>query len=1039
MKKTTIFSMNNESKFRYFSVSALLFLMVLGAGFQELKAIGIPIAIQTAQKSVLLRVKDEQGKPLAGVTVAIMDKGGVGSTDEKGELQLRNVLPDHKLILTMMGYERKVAGIGSESVIEVQMQKQIENLNEIVVVGYGTMKKKDLSGAVEAIQGKAISERGVNQLSQALQGQTAGLNVTRSNGSPGSSATIRLRGITSIGDSNPLILVDGIQVASIDAVNPADVENISVLKDASSASIYGSKAAAGVILITTKRGKTGRSMFDLQYYTGIDRPTNLPKTVDAVRYMNMVNELTWNDTGNSNQFSVYPKDMIDNYATLHAQSPDQYPDTDWQSLILKDQATRNSYLLNFSAGSESVQSRISLGYDDSKGLYIGKGYKRITARVNNDIQLSKKLKSTVDLNFLKNAYTDPSENPITTMYRAAPVYAALWSDGRIAEGKGGNNIYGQILKGGYNNLWENQLSGRASLEYKPIADLRLTAVLAPTMNFNKGKEFRKKVEYTAYDNPATALGTTDWGGVNRLNERRADSYNITSQLLANYNLSKGNHNFDVLAGFENYNFFYESLSASSSNMTLDSYPYLDLGNINNLISGGNAYQNASSSLFGRLSYNYKNKYFLQGNIRADASSRFHEDYRWGTFPSISAAWVLTQEDFLKDSKVFSFLKLRGSYGILGNERIGNYPYQSIINFADALLFNGSNVVSVQTAAQQAYAIQNITWEKTKTANIGIDANFLRDRLQFNIDVYQKETSDMLLALEIPGFLGYGKPDQNAGYMDTKGWEFVGKYQDKIGELNFSVSANLSNATSKMGDLGGIQFLGNKVKFQGSEFDEWFGYRSLGIYQTQAAVAGSAVLNAGLKAGDIQYQDISGPNGTPDGIISEYDKVLLGGSQPHYLYGGTINLDYKGFDFGLGFQGVGKQTSQLTSNMIQPYLSSWGTLPYEVDGNYWSNYQTPEKNLTAKYPRLSNVATANNYAMSDFWLFNGSYFRLKNVSIGYTLPEGVNNKLKISNCRIYAIATDIFTKSNYPSGWDPEVSNTGYPITSSINLGISLKF
>jgi TonB-linked SusC/RagA family outer membrane protein len=1012
--------------------TTLLFLLCFGTGFHEVQA-------AVFQKSVLVRVKDELGQPIAGVTVAIMDKAAVGSTDDKGELRVAGLLPENKLILTMIGFERKIVSIGDQQVIEVQLQKQVENLNEIVVVGYGTMKKKDLSGSIEAVQGKAINDRGVNQLSQALQGQTAGLNVTRSNGAPGSSATIRLRGITSIGDSNPLILVDGIQVASIDAVNPADVDNISVLKDASSASIYGSKAAAGVILITTKRGKSGRSNFDLQYYTGFDKPSNLPKSVDAVRYMKMVNELTWNDAGNANQYSVYPKDMVDNYTTLHAQNPDQYPDTDWQDLILKDYANRNSYLLNFMAGSESVQSRVSLGYDDSKGLYIGKGYKRITARVNTDIKLTNNLKSTIDINFLKNKYTDPSESPITTMYRAAPVYAALWSDGRIAEGKGGNNIYGQILNGGYNDLWENQLSGRASLVYEPLKDLRLTAVLAPTMNFNKGKEFRKRVTYTAYDNPATVLGTTDWGGVNRLNERRVDSYNITSQLLANYTFSKSDHNFDVLAGFENYSFFYESISASSSNMTLDSYPYLDLGNINNLISGGNAYENASTSVFGRLSYNYRNKYYLQGNIRADASSRFHKDYRWGTFPSISAAWVLTQEDFLKSNKVLSFLKIRGSYGILGNERIGNYPYQSIINFADALLFNGSNVVSVQTAAQQAYAIQNITWEKTKTANIGVDANFLKDRLQFNLDIYQKETSDMLLALEIPAFMGYAKPDQNAGYMNTKGWEFVTKYQDEVGELKYSVSANLSDSRSKMGDLGGIQFLGNKVKFQGSEFDEWFGYKSLGIYQTAAQVAGSPALNAGLKPGDIQYQDISGPNGTPDGIISEYDKVLLGGSQPRFLYGGSINLDYKGFDFGLGFQGVGKQTSQLTSNMIQPYLGSWGTLPYEVDGNYWSNYQTPEQNLKAKYPRLSNVSTTNNYAMSDFWLFNGSYFRVKNITLGYTLPKTVNDKLKISNCRIYAIATDIFTKSRYPSGWDPEVSNTGYPITSSVNLGISLRF
>ena len=388
----------------------------------------------------------------------------------------------------------------------------------------------------------------------------------------------------------------------------------------------------------------------------------------------------------------------------------------------------------------------------------------------------------------------------------------------------------------------------------------------------------------------------------------------------------------------------------------------------------------------------------------------------------------------------SFLKLRASWGTLGNERIGNYPYQSTVSFGSALFYNGNTVVSSQTAAQTQYAIKDISWETTESYDIGVDANFFKNRLRFTGDYYKKTTRDMLLELEIPDYMGYDNPDQNTGKMNTNGWEVELGWNDNIGEVSYSVSANLSDFKSKMGDLGGIQFLGDQVKFKGSEFNEWYGYKALGIYQTQADVDASAKTSANVRPGDIQYADISGPNGVPDGIISStYDRVLLGGSLPRYMYGGNIQLGYKNFDFSMSFQGVGKQNVRMSNMMVQPLFENWGNFQELIDGKYWSTYNTAEQNLAARYPRLTYNNTGNNYAMSDYWMFNGAYFRLKNVTLGYNLPKRITDKVMLQNVRVYGSVSDILTFNNYPKGWDPEVSSSGYPITASFIFGVSVKF
>lgn len=997
------------------------------------------------------KVTNSSEESLPGVTVMIKGTMIGTITDAEGNYNLSNVPSDGTLVISFVGMKKQEVAVAGKATVNALLEEETFGIEEVVAIGYGTAKKSDLTGAVGSIKGEAIAERQTTQLSQALQGAVSGVMVTRNNNAPGATANIRIRGITTMGDNNPLIIVDGVPVDNINDINPNDVESMSVLKDAASASIYGSRAAAGVILITTKRAKSGEVSMNYNVEYGFEKPTALPEYVDAVRYMQMYNELRWNDDGNgANEFPFYPKNVIDNYSTLNLENPNKYPITDWVGLVMNDNAPRQSHVLSLSAGTKAIRTKVSLAYDKTDALYAGRSYERMTARFNNDVTITKYLSASIDFNFKRSISLQPSIDPIYPTFISAPVYAAEWSDGRVADGKSGNNVYGQLKYGGNIDNYYNQVGGKIALDFTPFNGFKLSAVISPTLGFDKGKTFQKVVPYTSADNPALIAGSLQWNKTTQLTESRNDYSRATSQLIASYIKSFGSHNFNLMGGYENYSAFNENMSASRDKYDLLSFPYLDLGPKELRDNSGKAWENAYRSYFGRAMYNFKNKYFLQGNIRYDASSRFHEDYRWGSFPSFSAGWTVSEESFMKNIPGLSLLKLRASFGRLGNERIlrlnGNnwdpnyYPYQSTIAFNNALFYQGSNVVVAQTAAQTKYAIQDISWETTESINFGIDANFFDNRLRMTGDYYQKTTKDMLLALEIPDYIGFDNPDQNTGKMNTKGWEAEIGWNDKMGEVGYSISANISDFQSVMGDLGGTEFLGDQIKKEGSEFNEWYGYLSDGLFQTAEDLAASPKLNTSVKVGDVKYKDISGPDGVPDGIVNSiYDKVLLGGSLPRYMFGTNLKLDFKNFDFSMVLQGVGKLNTRREGLMIQPLVENWGSVPAILDGTSWSTYNTAEQNLAAKYPRLTQNNRESNYTMSDYWLFDGSYLRLKNITLGYNLPSFIAQKISLQNVRIYASASDILTFNKYPKGWDPEVSNTGYPITSSYVFGLSVTF
>ena len=1002
-----------------------------------------------ATKSVSGTVKDSNGDPLIGATVRVKGSSTGTVTDIDGNYTL-DVPAGADLEISYIGFVDQQIRVSNKANYNIILKENANNLEEIVVIGYGAVKKKDLTGAVAAVKGEELVNKRTTMLSNALQGTLSGVTVSRSSSAPGSGASsIRVRGITTIGESSPLVIVDGVE-GSLDYVNANDVESISVLKDAAAASIYGSKAAAGVILVTTKRGNdTGK--LDLKYNAefGWEIPTKQPSMVGVTRYLEMNNELMYNDNPTGGFFQVYTADQTKNWVNYNQSDPNNYPITDWKEMMLKSSAPRMTHTLTVSGGNKAVKSIASLSYDEVDGLYEGRGFQRYMFRSNNDFKINDKLNVALDVNIRHAKSKTKNYDPFNDMRKMPAIYPATWNDGRIASGKSGANPYGLLTDGGKSVSHSTQIAGKGQITFKPIKDLSLSAVISPFINYQKQKAFRLAAWYTLPDDPETIGGYLDAGSLyatNKLTENRNDNWHVTSQLLANYMHNFGAHDVTLMGGFENYYMKTESLTAGRDQYELTNYPYLNIGSEDFQTNSGSGSKYTSNSFFGRLIYSYAKRYLLQANVRHDGSSRFAKNYRWGTFPSFSAGWVVSEEPFMQRAALpwLSFLKLRASWGKLGNERIGSnyYPYIALMSFGNSLFYNADgSVTSSKTARPSVLAVEDISWETTTSTDLGVDANFFDNRLHLTFDYYWKKTTDMLLAIEIPYSMGYSNPNTNAGKMSTHGYDIDLTWQDKIGDFRYSISVNFSDYLSKIDYLNNADIISSgKIKRAGVLFNEHYGYICEGIYQTSDDVNNSAKTSSTVTVGDLKYRDISGPDGTPDGNISpEYDRVPLGNSLPRYLYGGNISASWKGVDFSMAFQGVGKQNAYLSTVQVQPLRDNYGNIPAILENKYWSPFNTDAQNANAIYPRLSNVSKSNNYATSDFWIFNGSYFRLKNITLSYTLPQAWTNAIGINKTRLYVSGSDLFCISKFPDGWDPEMGSTSYPITTSLIFGVQINF
>lgn len=817
------------------------------------------------------------------------------------------------------------------------------------------------------------------------------------------------------------------------------MKDIQVLKDAASAAIYGSRAAAGVILVTTNRAKDKEFHLSYNMEYGIDKATTVPKFANAVQWMQGYNELTYND-GASSPYSSYSEDFLNSYMQNRLTDPDRYPDTDFMSLGLKNHTNHQRHSLSLTGGTDKLKTNFSLNYYDADALYRNKSYERINVRSNNDYQINSWIHANVDVNLMYAKSLAPHSLEGSSMgdlmYRS-PIYNVYWSDGRYADGKDGDNPIALNQLGGQNKIENFKVGGKFQLDITPVKNLVLTAIAAPTYTFTKGKDH--KTRYDVYRISGDVIPGTGYANTS-VEEQRNDTRSLTMQFYANYNFKIDRHSVGVMAGYEDYSYEWENEGASRLNYNLNNFPYLNLGPEDFQYNSGSAGHNAYRSVFGRVMYSWADRYMFQANVRSDGSSRFASGHRWGTFPSVSAGWVISEESWF-NKKTINYLKLRGSIGQLGNERIGSeFPYQARLSFGTGFIPNaatgGADVV--QTAFQSDYAFRTLTWETTTTYGIGADIALLNNRLRGSLDWYYKKTSDMLMQVGFPSYFGYNAPQNNAADMNTKGWDLEISWSDQIDDFRYGVSFNLSDYRSRMGYMADRQNISSrKITEEGSYYNEWYGYKSMGVIKNEDAMMENGqkipVLTNNDKAGNIRYVDIDG-----DGkITASNDRVRLGNSLPEMQYGGSLWAEWKNFDFNLSFQGIGHQLSYWNWP-VSPFLFQAYSCPANLIESHWSPLASDAENAKAKYPKLT-TNDANIYAASDFWLFNGAYMRVKNITLGYTIPSDITKKFHVDRLRFYFSANDLPAFSKYPKGYDPEWNRFSDLLMSSYIFGLNVSF
>ena len=895
-----------------------------------------------------------------------------------------------------------------------------------------------MTGSTSSLGGDKLRVKSSPQLSTQMQGQMAGVQITRTSGDPSAGSSIRVRGVTTLSTNDPLVIVDGVPGSLMD-IAPEDVKDIQVLKDAASAAIYGSRAAAGVILVTTNRAKDKEFHLSYNMEYGIDKATTVPKFANAVQWMQGYNELTYND-GASSPYSSYSEDFLNSYMQNRLTDPDRYPDTDFMSLGLKNHTNHQRHSLSLTGGTDKLKTNFSLNYYDADALYRNKSYERINVRSNNDYQINSWIHANVDVNLMYAKSLAPHSLEGSSMgdlmYRS-PIYNVYWSDGRYADGKDGDNPIALNQLGGQNKIENFKVGGKFQLDITPVKNLVLTAIAAPTYTFTKGKDH--KTRYDVYRISGDVIPGTGYANTS-VEEQRNDTRSLTMQFYANYNFKIDRHSVGVMAGYEDYSYEWENEGASRLNYNLNNFPYLNLGPEDFQYNSGSAGHNAYRSVFGRVMYSWADRYMFQANVRSDGSSRFASGHRWGTFPSVSAGWVISEESWF-NKKTINYLKLRGSIGQLGNERIGSeFPYQARLSFGTGFIPNaatgGADVV--QTAFQSDYAFRTLTWETTTTYGIGADIALLNNRLRGSLDWYYKKTSDMLMQVGFPSYFGYNAPQNNAADMNTKGWDLEISWSDQIDDFRYGVSFNLSDYRSRMGYMADRQNISSrKITEEGSYYNEWYGYKSMGVILNEDAMMENGqkipVLTNNDKAGNIRYVDIDG-----DGkITASNDRVRLGNSLPEMQYGGSLWAEWKNFDFNLSFQGIGHQLSYWNWP-VSPFLFQAYSCPANLIESHWSPLASDAENAKAKYPKLT-TNDANIYAASDFWLFNGAYMRVKNITLGYTIPSDITKKFHVDRLRFYFSANDLPAFSKYPKGYDPEWNRFSDLLMSSYIFGLNVSF
>ena len=994
--------------------------------------------INQSNKAITGTIVDINGEAIIGATV--IEKGTTNGTvtDFDGKFHL-NILKNEVLQISYIGYISQDIQIKDKTSITVTLKEDIQSLDEVVVVGYGTQKKVNLTGAVETVSSDALENRPIKSVTDALQGAVSGLTVTSSTGAPGAFSSFKVRGNTSINSAGALVIIDGMP-GNMNQINPQDIESISVLKDAASSAIYGARAAEGVIVITTKQASSDEVKIEYGGNISFNRPTRMPESNNALDHALLAN-IAYKNAGLGTQFSQDAINAIKDPTISAIPKGNDWiytDDVDWISMMF-DNSFQQNHNLTISKASDRLKYLFSAGWLDQNGMFSEYGpdnYDRINLRSNVSVDVLKD-KLTFDS---KISFTNSSKLyhpayggwsiPYMTFIQAGPNMPVYDPNGNYSRYRMQGNPIQALQEGGEAKNKQQKIEGIFSLNYKMTKNLVLKAIGGAIIENSQVKEWRRS--YGKYGpNGLISMGAGQ-SGPNKVNQTSTNRQYLTGQLLAEYSKTVKLNEFNILGGWSVEENLYEDLKADRINIIGNELPALSLGATEGWTNAASETEWALMSGFMRANYAYASKYLLEVNFRADASSRFSKNNRWGVFPSASLGWRVTEEKFMKDQLIFSNLKFRASWGQLGNQN-GLGLYDHIPQYVVGGYYPFANGLG-QWASVTKLASESRTWETVEMKNIAVDMSFLNNKLTVTGEYFIKNNKDMLVAIETPSIIGIDVPTGNYGELEVKGWELSLGWADNLDEFSYSARFNLSDQQDKLVDYG-VDYKGfvsgvNK-KVQGYSLGSIFGYETDGFFTNEKDLENSAVINKSVTGvGDIKYVDQNS-----DGKISAPDDLkYLGTTNPRFVFGLNLNASWKGIDLGLLFQGVGKRNFYLNRNVVAPFADTWGNYSYTMHNDYW----TPE-NLDAYLPR-HYAGSGHNYQTSDHWLQNAAYLRLKNLQVGYTLDSKITKSFGIQKLRIYFSGENLFEFSKLYKDYDPELTDINgfvYPIMRNFSFGLNV--
>jgi TonB-linked SusC/RagA family outer membrane protein len=976
--------------------------------------------LPTAAQSIHIKgtVTDKGAEPLIGVSVFVKGNSIGTTTNVDGQFQLDVPSKESVVNFSYLGFKTQSLTVGEQVNFNIVLQEDNQVLDELVVVGYGVMRKKDLTGSLSSVGAKDMQSKPVANIGEALQGRAAGVQVVNS-GAPGSNVSIRIRGLGSINNCDPLLVIDGVPTdLPLNALNQNDVETIDILKDASATAIYGSRGANGVVMITTKKGKSGDGVISVSANWGVQQATSVPKMLNATQFASLHNEMMANNNERQRPDFADP--------TLWGAG------TDWTDALLQTAWMKN-YSVSYSGGNDKSNYYVSGGVFDQDGIVLNTSYRRYTLQFNNEAKVRSWLKFGNNLTLSSDVKKNGSFSVINTL-ASLPTQPILNDDGTYSGPGDEAKFYGDLRNPiGTANLEQNTTNG-----YNALGNTYAEIYLFKQLTFKT----LGGIDFKFWDN-TTFSPKYDWKPIPVPSSYRSEGSNKSLTYLWDNTLTymdtfKDKHNLNVMIGSSAQNNVYNYMSASIKEFLSDDYNQLNNGLLDPT-AGGSKNEWSLLSFFGRINYTFDNKYLLTATVRRDGTSRITKENRWGTFPSFSAAWRLSEESFYKKNDILSDIKVRAGYGVTGNQAVlDNYAAVTRLKTGQ-YIFNGT---PVSTLYPLVMPNPDIKWETIKQGNIGLDLTLLKQRINFTLDAYIKNTSNMLVGMVVPISSGYSDiytPMTNMGKVKNTGWEVSLNSRNLTGTLEWNTDLNVSYNKNKVVALDEDvpMYYGYQTHTVGKPVGAFYGYVTNGLFQTWDEVNNYAYQYQGAdpanstSPGDLKFLDINN-----DGVVNDYDRTCLGNPTPTWNFAMNNSFAYRNFDLQVFFQGV-------AGNDI--YNANRVTL----EGMYTVRNQTTKtldrwtgEGTSTSMPRAIYSDPNKNTRNSNRFLEDGSYLRLKNLTFGYTLPTALAQKAQLSHLRVYLSAQNLWTLTNY-SGFDPEVQggvdNSNYPLTRTLSLGVDIKF